>query len=79
MKVINIGTNDDGTPRLLYQGEPGEHILITPAYAAGEVTLPDGSSVDVTAHALAFSSEEQAQAVATAIETAFPIADPEEA
>lgn len=67
MEIINVGTNEDGTPHLLYHA-PGEHVIITPDSVSGSVTLPDGSTVDVSARVVVCDSQEHAVEVAAAIE-----------
>lgn len=67
MEIINAGTNPDGTPHLLYHA-PGEHVVITPHEVSGNVTLPDGTEVNVTNRVIVVESQEVAVEVAAAIE-----------
>jgi hypothetical protein len=66
MEIINVGTNEDGTPHLLYHA-PGEHVVITPHEINGSVTLPGGEIVDVSPRCVVVASEEEAAAVVQAI------------
>lgn len=45
LQKTRLGTNEDGTPQYHYQGE---HLVYTGPHIEGEVTLADGSKVDVT-------------------------------
>lgn len=65
-----LGTNEDGTPHYHYSGE---HVVLTGAASSGEVTLADGSKVDVTDAVVAAKDPEHAQAIAEAIAVAFPV------
>lgn len=75
MDIINVGTNEDGTPHLFYNA-PGEHVVITPSDVAGSVRLPDGSLVDVTARVVVVDSPEQAVEVVQAIAEQHQGAEP---
>lgn len=64
LQKIRLGTNDDGTP--LYHYASDGHVILT-GPATGIVTLPDGSTVDVTDAVVEADSPEHAQAIADAI------------
>lgn len=63
LQRIRLGTNEDGSPQWHYIGD---HVVITGA-ASGEVTLPDGTKVDVTDAVIEAESPEHAQQIADAI------------
>lgn len=59
LQVLNIGTNEDGSPRLHYH-DPEGHVVLTAPSHAGTVTLKDGTSYDVTPNVLSVASHEHA-------------------
>jgi hypothetical protein len=73
LQVIRLGTNEDGTPQYHYEA-PGEHVVIT-GPATGNVTLPDGTVVDVTAPVILADSQEHAIQIANAIAGEQPVVD----
>jgi hypothetical protein len=66
MEIINVGTNEDGTPHLLYHA-PGEHVVITPQGLSGSVTLPDGKIVDVSPRCIVVDSEAEGAEIVQAL------------
>jgi hypothetical protein len=65
LQKINVGTNEDGSPRWQYVNPDG-HLVIT-GPITGEVTLADGSTVNVTPDVIEADSPEHALAVSDAI------------
>lgn len=73
LTVTRLGTNEDGTPQYHYHSDG--HVVIT-GPATGEVTLADGSVVDVTAPVIEADSPEHAVAIADAIAGVTPVDAP---
>lgn len=71
MQKIRLGTNPDGSPQYHFIAEPDEHVVITGPYINGDVTLPDGTVVDVTDMAIVADSPQQALAISDAIGERF--------
>lgn len=71
VEKIRLGTNEDGTPHFLYRGD---HVVLT-GTAVGDVSLPDGSTVDVTEPVVEAASPEHAQQIAEAINASLAPAD----
>lgn len=66
MEKVNIGTNEDGSPRYHFSGE---HVVYTgPITGTVEV---NGKQVDVSADFVEASSPEHAAAIAHAVATAY--------
>ncbi len=76
MEILNVGTNDDGTPHLLYHA-PGQHVVLTPNHINGTVTV-DGQEIDVTQRIIVADSAEHAEAIAVAIDALATPTDNEE-
>lgn len=67
LQKIRLGTNEDGTPQWLYSNDdPKAHLVIT-GPITGDVTLKDGTTVNVTDAVIEVKSEKQALAVSDAI------------
>lgn len=71
LQVMNIGTNEDGSPRLHYH-DPDGHVLLTAPHHAGPVTLADGTVYDVTPNVLSVASHEHAVELAAALSGVEP-------
>lgn len=71
MQKIRSGTNADGSPHYLYVADEGEHLVVTGPYITGEVTLADGTVVDVNDPVIVVDSPAQALAVSDAIGERF--------
>lgn len=68
LSKVNVGTNEDGSPRyhFTHDGDENEAVIYTGPHISGQVTLPDGSQVDVTDHYIAVPKK-QHDAVVNAI------------
>lgn len=66
LQVMNVGTNDDGSPRLHYYNPDG-HVVLTAVQHAGPVTLKDGTVYDVTPMVVSVDSHEHALELAAKI------------
>lgn len=66
-----LGTNEDGSPQYhIYSDDPTKAIVLTGPYIEGDVSLPDGTTVDVTPLFIEVEPE-QALAVSDAIGKRF--------
>lgn len=72
IEQIRLGNNEDGTPHYLIRSDnPDAHILFVGPHITGEVTLKDGTTVDVTPLAIEVKDEKQALAVDAAIGASY--------
>jgi hypothetical protein len=71
MERILIGTDEDGNPRYHYHA-PGEHVLLTAREHYGDVTLPDGTTYNVTPEAVVVESQLHGLQVAAVLEGKDP-------
>lgn len=71
--ALRIEQNEDGTLHYIADG----HIVLT-GPTTGEVELPDGEIVNVTAAAIEVDSQEKAQLVAAAIQAKYDAAQQED-
>lgn len=55
MQTIDLGANADRSRNVLYH-DPGGHLLFTGPHV-GEIELPDGTTVDVTAPVVSLPSQ----------------------